>query len=441
MPVRHWILLVVAVSMTAALAGCGGSYKAPAAPVLPISVSFSSAAPGSLQVNATAALAVNLTNDSANAGVKWSVTCGSSGGCGSFSTRGPGTSTVYTAPSALPSGNNNSVTVTATSVTDNNKTVTATIVITTPNIRVMFSSGAFPPNAITVGSQVHMAAVVTGDPSNNGVSWSATCGVHAVPCGAFNPAITPTGVSTVFAEASISFIGGNVTVQASSVTNPGDSVSIPIFVSGEPLSLADGAYVFQLSGTNANHFYSVSGVFTVTNGSITGGEQDFIDPATGAKSDAITGGSILAIDDGNLWITLKTADTSIGVNGVETLDATLSSSSRGTLIEFDSSSTASGTLDLQSSTAAPSGGYAFFAYGRDSAKKATVIGGVLNVDGAGTISGNGSVFDINDTSLTGPLAAQAFAASTVTAPDSQGRVEFKLVPSVASGIGPINLVG
>jgi hypothetical protein len=443
MPIRQWILLIAAVSMTAALVGCGGSYKAPAAPALPISVSFSTAAPAGLEVNATATLAVTLMNDSTGAGIKWSVTCGSTGAgaCGSFSTSGPGTSTVYTAPSALPSGNNNSVSVTATSVGDSTKSASASIGINTPSIRVMFSSGAFPPNAAQVGAQVRIGAVVTGDTSNNGVSWSATCGVNQVPCGFFNPSITASGVSTVFSEAAIQSAGSDVTVKAASVTNPGDSVSIPIFVSREPITLADGSYVFQLSGTNANHFYSVAGVFTVSGGAITGGEQDFIDPAIGAKSDAITGGSILAIDDGNLWITLKTADTTIGVSGVETLSATLITPSRGTLIEFDSSSTASGTLDLQSSTAAPTGGYAFFSYGRDSAKKATVIGGVLNVDGAGTISGNGSVFDINDTNLAGPLAAQSLAASTVTAPDSQGRVEFKLVPSVASGIGAINLVG
>jgi len=212
-------------------------------------------------------------------------------------------------------------------------------------------------------------------------------------------------------------------------------------VSLEPTTLANGSYVFQLSGTNAHGFYSVSGVFTVDNGSITGGEQDFIDPTTGAKNDTITGGSIVVIDDGNLWITLKTADTSIGVSGVETLDATLFSSSHATLIDFDSSGTSSGTVDLQTGIAAPSGGYAFFAFGRDSVNSATVIGGVLNVDGPGTISGNGSIFDINDAGLAGPLAAQAFAASTVTTPDSQGRVELKLVPSAASGVGQINLIG
>src|SRR5713226_8986527 len=432
MTFRQSLLLLVAVSMSVALVACGGSSTMSTTPTPPIAVSFASAAPAALQVDATASLAVVITNDSANAGVKWSVTCGSNGACGSFSTSGPGTSTTYTAPSALPSGNNNSVTVTAISMTDSTKTISATITITAPGIGLTFSSSAYPPNALQVGASAPIAAVVTGDPSNNGVSWSATCGNGAAPCGSFAPVKTASGVAATFTAPSVLGAGSTVTVVATSVTNPGDSLSIPIFVSLEPTTLADGSYVFQLSGTNPHGFYSVSGVFTVDNGSITGGEQDFIDPTTGAKNDTITGGSIVVIDDGNLWITLKTADTSIGVSGVETLDATLFSSSHATLIDFDSSGTSSGTVDLQTGIAAPSGGYAFFAFGRDSVNSATVIGGVLNVDGPGTISGNGSIFDINDAGLAGPLAAQAFAASTVTTPDSQGRVELKLVPSAAS---------
>jgi hypothetical protein len=55
---------------------CGGSSTMSTTPALPIAVSFSSAAPAALQVDATASLTVMVTNDAANAGVKWSVTCG-----------------------------------------------------------------------------------------------------------------------------------------------------------------------------------------------------------------------------------------------------------------------------------------------------------------------------------------------------------------------------
>ena len=72
------------------------------------------------------------------------------------------------------------------------------------------------------------------------------------------------------------------------------------------------------------------------------------------------------------------------------------------------------------------------------------IGGVINVDGSASsgtvsISGTGSVFDINDNFSAIPN--QSFAASSVTTPDSFGRVTFALNPSVASGISPISLVG
>src|ERR1700682_5211081 len=141
------LLRLVAVSMSVALVACGGSSTMSTTPIPPIAVFFSSAAPAALQVNGTASLAVVISNDSSNAGVKWSVTCGSNGPCGSFSTSGPGTSTTYTAPSVLPSGNNNSVTVTATSTTDSTKGVSATITITAPGIGLL-SSSAYPPNAL-----------------------------------------------------------------------------------------------------------------------------------------------------------------------------------------------------------------------------------------------------------------------------------------------------
>src|SRR6266478_6695541 len=92
MTFRQSLLLLVAVSMSVALVACGGSSTMSTTPTPPIAVSFASAAPAALQVDATASLAVVITNDSANAGVKWSVTCGSNGACGSFSTSGPGTS-------------------------------------------------------------------------------------------------------------------------------------------------------------------------------------------------------------------------------------------------------------------------------------------------------------------------------------------------------------
>src|SRR5208282_3266148 len=59
--------------------------------------------------------------------------------------------------------------------------------------------------------------------------------------------------------------------------------------------LPDGNYVFSLIGDDAaSGQYSLSGVFTVSQGSITTGEQDFVDYPNFTESDMInpTGSSV-----------------------------------------------------------------------------------------------------------------------------------------------------
>ncbi len=95
----------------------------------PISVGFAPAPPSTLQVGASAQFRAALNNDVTNAGVRWSVICGSSD-CGFF---GPvettsGVTTTYVAPATVPAGG--TVQVTATSVGDPTKAISATISIT-----------------------------------------------------------------------------------------------------------------------------------------------------------------------------------------------------------------------------------------------------------------------------------------------------------------------
>lgn len=94
----------------------------------PISVSLAPPAPATLHAGASTQLRAVLNNDTANAGVNWSVICGSTD-CGSFQparTAG-GIATTYTAPASVPVGG--IVQVTATSVTDPSKAAAATISI------------------------------------------------------------------------------------------------------------------------------------------------------------------------------------------------------------------------------------------------------------------------------------------------------------------------
>ncbi len=55
--------------------------------------------------------------------------------------------------------------------------------------------------------------------------------------------------------------------------------------------------------------------------------------------------------------------------------------------------TSAGTMDLQTSKAAPSAGYAFSVGGIDVNFQPMVMGGVFNIDAPNTISGNGNVAD------------------------------------------------
>ena len=96
---------------------------------LPISVEFAPTPPSTLQIGASAQFKAALDNDVTNAGVRWSVICGSTD-CGFF---GPvetvsGAVTTYVAPAAIPVGG--MLQVTATSVADPTKAVSTSIAIT-----------------------------------------------------------------------------------------------------------------------------------------------------------------------------------------------------------------------------------------------------------------------------------------------------------------------
>lgn len=433
-PLGVALLLVVATS--SALVGCGENTPPP-----PISVEFGGVPPTSMMVGSTQSFAVIISNDFSAKGVIWSVTCNlaNSNKCGSFSSTATqsNSSTTYRAPLSVNVSGTATVTVTATLVADSTKSVSVTIAITAPNISVAFSQTTPLPNALQTGISIPLAAVVTGDNLNQGVTWSCT---PISSCGSFTAAATPSGASTTYVAPGAIPTHQTVTITAASVTDPGDYCSLSLFISAEPTTLAAGTYVFSLAGTDSKGSYYVAGAFEVTNGTITGGEQDFRDPAR-TRTDTITAGSFYATDDGNLWITLNTSDTAIGVNGVETLSVTLVSSSHALLIEYDTSGSASGTLDQQTNKTMPSGGYAFFTAGANSQNLPAAIGGVVNIDGYGTISGNGSVFDVSDASLLAPSPNQTFAASSVSSPDSLGRVVFNLVPSSGSAIPQLNLVG
>ncbi|MFZ0762202.1 MAG: hypothetical protein WAM69_19810 [Candidatus Sulfotelmatobacter sp.] len=431
MTFRKSILVVMGLSIIAAWVACSSNATPSPSPTPAITVTLGTV-PTSLSTNQTVAITATVANDSANAGVTWS--CTPANTCGSFNPAqtASGVASTYTAPSAA-----GSVIITATSVT--NTSISASTSSITVSVAVTVTLSTPPPSSLAPGATATIAATVANDPANAGVTWSCT---PANTCGSFSPTSTASAATTTYTAPSTT---GNVLLTATSVTNTNASASATVTISAAVAdALTPGNYVFSLSGTDANGVYYVAGAFAVSGtGAISGGEQDFSDFEQNVH-DIITGGNVAASSDGNLLITLTTADTTIGVGGVETLDAALTSGSNALVAEFDSSATSSGTLDLQStSLAALSAGYAFFTAGWNAIAVPIAIGGVINVDGGtttpGGISGAGSVFDLNNNG--NPQPDQTFTASTVTAPDSFGMVTFTLNPSVASGVREIGLVG
>jgi hypothetical protein len=416
-----------------ALAGCSGGGANPNPPAA-ISISFGAAPPASLATGAKTNISAVVSDDSTNAGVAWSVSCGSSA-CGSISTANSasGASVTYIAPSSMPSPA--SVTIIAKSVTDATKSVSASVTITGPQpISVSFATA--PPTALVVNATASIAAAVANDSKNAGVTWSMNCGSSA--CGSISPTTSASGASVTYTAPSAVPASATVTITATSVTDTTKSVARAVTITpAPPPALADGTYVYHLSGQDNYDNYYVAGAFTIKNGVITAGEQDSSDGNQSAYSQLLPSGSSISQVNNTVEVVLAAADTSFGVSGVITLHGTPVSSTRVLVSEFDSSAAATGSIDLQTS-AVLSGGYAFVLNGVDNAGNQLAIGGVIDFSG-GSLSSAGSVVDYNDGGTT--LLAQSFTSGSTTAPDSLGRVTVTLTPSQASAVSPFIVEG
>jgi hypothetical protein len=172
-------------------------------------------------------------------------------------------------------------------------------------------------------------------------------------------------------------------------------------------------------------------VLVASNGQITGGEQDsnvyesYVDGngntmlSTNPTLQSITGGSYAVTSDGNLSITIQ-----FGTFGAQTLYGTLGGGAHGFIAGLNGVPV-SGSLDPQTSVAPPTAGYAIALSGGDGNEGRAWLGGIVNIDGLGSISGTGSVLDLIDTNGE-QGATYTLGAGTVSAPDSLGRVQIQL---------------
>jgi hypothetical protein len=368
--------------------------------------------------------------------VTWAVTCGGTS-CGTFSSASTasGAATKYSAPASAPKSP--TVTITATAVSDTTKSASATITISAPSAPIAVALTS-PPASVAATKTAALTATVSNDSANAGVTWTVTCG--SAQCGSFTPASTPSATATTFTAPATPPTPATVTVTATSVSDTTKSASASITITAAPPVLADGNYVFHVAGNDGTTTpYYVAGAFTVQNGAISAGEQDMTDDDITTQDQIVPAQSSLSIVNGNIQIVLNTNDSALGVNGIETFRGTVVSNARVLIEQFDTFATATGSLDAQTSTAAPAGGYAFNLGGYDGSGTATwlAVGGILNVSGS-SINVANSVLDYNDGGNT--AQKQSFTSGTVGAPDAFGRVVFTLTPS-GSGLASFAVAG
>ncbi len=465
------ILLFLGLAMIAALVACSSSSHA-APPPPTIAISATGGTPQSTQVGtafATQLQATVTSNGSPDSGATVTFAAPSSGASCTFPNN---TNTVTTNSSGVAA-----ITCTANTEAGGPYNVTASTSGATTNATFSLTNTAGPPadlvafsgNNQTIGIGAPYAPLVAevtdsdGNPvSGVSITFTVTAGATGAS-GTFTSTGSGTETQTTDAngDATVSDLVANSTLGGFTVAAAPSTVTLTppsVTFSETNAIVTNGTYVFSLSGLDTDDYslFYVAGAVTVSGGAITGGEQDYVDFVNYGLQDQInpTGSSITTTADGNLQIALTTClgtnctetDSVVGVSGVETLNLTQrpSKPNQGSIIEFDASGTAVGQWRLQNATAAaatPSAGYAFEVSGFDSDEDALSIGGIINVDGVGTISGTGSIFDANDGGSGTTFQGETFTASTVSAPDAFGRVAFTLNPTDTTDFPQIILVG
>lgn len=191
--------------------------------------------------------------------------------------------------------------------------------------------------------------------------------------------------------------------------------------SGFTNSSFKGAYSFAISGNNGGGFFAVVGSVTADgNGNITGGTADINSPGTGVllTNVALTG-SYNVRSDGRSVSTITTSG--LNPNLTFGVDFVILSGSKALVIRFDQNGTASGTIDLQDSSAfnlaSLAGAFAFNISGVDSAGNPESSVGLINTNSTGGITSGTQ--DVNDNLAVSTNVAMT--PGTLTAPGGNGR--------------------
>ena len=362
-------------------------------------VTFTAPASGASGTFAGATNSVNATTDSN--GLATSPTFTANGSNGAYTVTATVSGVATAANFKLSNIAGQPKTITATSGTPQSAAVKAAFAA--PLVATVTDSDGTPLGGVVVtfkapaagsgASGTFAGGVVTATTDANGVATSATF----------------TANGTVGTYAVTASVGG--VSQAADFTLTNTALSFAFYLTGLE------------SSTN---FYSLAGAVSIDgNGNVLGGEQDY-NNAFGITSpqpsgDLIGGGTVtINSNTGRGTITLVTNNANLGT---ETIGVQFVNTNHALIVTFDGLSTASGSMDAQTLSATPSGGYAFTLSGVDFNYIPVVYGGVFSIAGTGLTG----VADTNDS---GTIILGRPFTGTVNPPDAFGR---GTIPGITPG--------
>jgi hypothetical protein len=323
-------------------------------------------------------------------------------------------------PATFTLTNTASAPATLTATSGQGQSATVSTAFANPLIATVTDANSNPVQGVSVtftapasgasGTFANGTATETDTTDVNGNATSSAFTANSTAGGPYNVVASSTGLT------SVNFAETNTTVVVSGPSNN---------------------YVFYASGEEAinagPNYYAVAGAVTIdANGNILGGEQDYNDAFGITATDTISAvnGALVAVDAsaGLYTLTITTTDVNLGtINtapGVEEFVVQFVNSSHALITQFDGSATSSGSLDLQTTTSASNGSYAFTAAGVDnntSGNYASVaIGGVVTANSGG-LSGVYDIIDAGTGTTVVSTGNTITAGATLSGTDTYGR--------------------
>jgi len=244
-PRKSALALPALVSVVLSACGGGGSSGSGGSGTqgaLSVSVSADEAI---VQAGATMQVTAVVSDDSANRGVTWSVSCATAP-CGSISpaASASGLKVTYTAPTAVPSADL-PVTVTATAVSNSSRQASETFTVPALAITVDPQSGS----NVQAGATTQFTATANYPAeANKGVMWTVQC--SASGCGNVSPSTSASGTAVTYAApTSPPPTDLTVTVTASSVDLPATKGSATLTVAAISLGVQPLSAIVPLNAT------------------------------------------------------------------------------------------------------------------------------------------------------------------------------------------------